>query len=394
MSEIRATVDPARAAENSTAQIAGVTTVFHVIALVIVILRSYTRIFIIRNFGLQDAFMILSVLCALLGGTVTIFMQIPYGLGHHQDTIPDADFIVFNQLSFVQSIVPLIGGIAFLKIAVALELTKLKGNALAWYNTILWCLIVFVSAYTLMAWLTFFLFCRPMARYWDPNIEGTCYSVDLFTKFGLMNTGFNIFTDVAFATLPVPIVWTLKMPLKTRLYLVGVLSLGYVAVTMGILKAVAQIGYNPLGDITYTYDIQFWGLLQLNLGISAACGPSLKPLFKNILKLTSLTPQYGYNSGSNNQRSGRGTGLYAIGGTASRGYTKQSSRTDGGEDFELQSQYRATAEGRRDAASSPGPYGSDKDGDSIEKSGSQETILQGDNRKKGIVRTTEVTITY
>jgi hypothetical protein len=56
------------------------------------------------------------------------------------------------------------------------------------------------------------------------------------------------------------------MPLKTRLYLVGVLSLGYVcvdhdlvegmslisssAVIMGILKAVAQIGYNPLGDIT------------------------------------------------------------------------------------------------------------------------------------------------
>lgn len=61
MSEIRATVDPARAAENKTAQIAGVTTVFHVIALLIVILRSYTRIFIIRNFGFQDAFMILSV---------------------------------------------------------------------------------------------------------------------------------------------------------------------------------------------------------------------------------------------------------------------------------------------------------------------------------------------
>jgi hypothetical protein len=39
---------------------------------------------------------------------------------------------------------------------------------------------------------------------------------------------FNIFTDVAFATLPIPIVWLLKMPLKTRLYLVGVLSLGYV----------------------------------------------------------------------------------------------------------------------------------------------------------------------
>ncbi|KAF7556132.1 hypothetical protein G7Z17_g1673 [Cylindrodendrum hubeiense] len=349
-------IDPARAAENRTAQIVGVTTVFHVIALVIVILRSYTRVFIMKSFGFQDAFMILSV--------------VPHGLGHHSDTISQADIAVFNQLSFVQSIVPLMGGICFLKIAIALELMKLKSNAWAWYNTVLW----------------------PMARYWDPSIEGTCYSVNLFIKFGLMNTGFNIFTDVAFATLPVPIVWTLKMPLKTRLYLIGVLSLGYVAVLMGILKAVAQIGYNPLGDFTFIYDIQFWGLLQLNLGITAACGPSLKPLFKNILKLTSLTPQYGHtNSGGyNNQRSGRGTGLYTIGGTGSKGYTKQNSRTDGGEGFELRSQYRAEAVGR-DAASSPGPYSSGKDSDSVEKSSSQETILQGD---KGITRTTEVTITY
>ncbi|CAG9945742.1 unnamed protein product [Clonostachys rosea f. rosea IK726] len=387
-------VDPARAAESRVAQIVGVTTVFHVLALIIVILRSYTRLFLVRSFAFPDAFMILSVLCALLGGTVTIIMQVPYGLGRHQDTVPPADLIPFTQLSFIQSIVPLMGGIAFLKIAIALELMKLKGNALAWYNTVLWCLIGFVVAYTLMAWFSFFLFCRPMAKYWDPSIEGSCYSVSLFVKFGLINTAFNIFTDVAFATLPIPIVWLLKMPLKTRLYLVGVLSLGYVAVIMGILKAVAQIDYNPLGDGTFTYDVQFWGLLQLNLGIIAACGPSLKPLVRNILQLTSLTPRYGYtgSGGYNNQRSGRATGLYTIGGTGSKGYTKQNSRTDGTE-FELRSQYRATASAR-DAASSPGPYETQKGNGSPERTGSQETILHEEGGKKAIVRTTEVTITY
>ncbi|VUC36768.1 unnamed protein product [Clonostachys rosea] len=387
-------VDPARAAESRVAQIVGVTTVFHVLALIIVVLRSYTRLFLVRSFAFPDAFMILSVLCSLLGGTVTIFMQVPYGLGRHQDTIPAADLIPFTQLSFIQSIVPLMGGIAFLKIAIALELMKLKGNALAWYNTVLWCLIGFVVAYTLLAWFSFFLFCRPMAKYWDPSIEGSCYSVSLFVKFGLVNTAFNIFTDVAFATLPVPIVWLLKMPLKTRLYLVGVLSLGYVAVIMGIMKAVAQIDYNPLGDGTFTYDVQFWGLLQLNLGIIAACGPSLKPLVRNILQLTSLTPRYGYtgSGGYNNQRSGRTAGLYTIGGTGSKGYTKQNSRTDGTE-FELRSQYRATVTGR-DAAGSPGPYESQKGNGSPERTGSQETILHEEGGKKAIVRTTEVTITY
>lgn len=54
-------VDPARAAESRVAQIVGVTTVFHVLALIIVILRSYTRLFLVRSFAFPDAFMILSV---------------------------------------------------------------------------------------------------------------------------------------------------------------------------------------------------------------------------------------------------------------------------------------------------------------------------------------------
>jgi hypothetical protein len=38
---------------------------------------------------------------------------------------------------------------------------------------------------------------------------------------------FNVFTDVLFATLPIPIIWRLQMKTKVRLYLIGVLSLGY-----------------------------------------------------------------------------------------------------------------------------------------------------------------------
>lgn len=135
--------------------------------------------------------------------------------------------------------------------------------------------------------------------------------------------------------------------------------------------------------------------LQLNLGIIAACTPALKPLVRNILSLKSLTPGYGYtnSNGYNNQRSGRNTGLYA----------RQGSRTDR-EDFELRSQYRgdareidvytATVEGR-DVSTSPGLYPTDgKDRDSTTRNDSQETILSGERGKNGIVRTTEVTVTY
>lgn len=41
------------------------------------------------------------------------------------------------------------------------------------------------------------------------------------------SVAFNIFTDVIFATIPIPIIWNLQMKRKVKLYLIGVLSLGY-----------------------------------------------------------------------------------------------------------------------------------------------------------------------
>lgn len=92
------------------------------------------------------------------------------------------------------------------------------------------CLIprpVFVCCYTFMGMMTFLLYCFPMEGYWNPSLKPKCYSLALFVKFALVNTGFNIFTDVLFATFPIPIILSLKMKRKLKIYLIGILSLGY-----------------------------------------------------------------------------------------------------------------------------------------------------------------------
>ncbi|KAL7755370.1 hypothetical protein ACKLNR_015127 [Fusarium oxysporum f. sp. zingiberi] len=294
--------NPERVAESQTALIIGVIAAVNLLALVVVAARTYTRLAISKSPGAQDVLMVLSA-CTGLVGTIILFMQIPYGLGKHTDTIQRPDYATFGKYSFIHTVVSLLGGIGLLKIAIALELIKYNGNSWRWYNITLWCLIAFVIAYTFEAWISFILFCKPVAKQWDRSLEGSCYPVSMFVAFGLANSAFNIFTDVAFATLPIPIVWSLKMPLKTRIYLVVVLSLGYVAAVMGLVKAVSQIKYDPAGDTTYLYDVQFWGLLQLNVGTIAACAPSLRPLVKNILRLKSLTPVYGYTNSGQRQRS-------------------------------------------------------------------------------------------
>jgi hypothetical protein len=56
-------IDPVRAAESNTAMIVTVMTVFHALALVFVALRVYARAFVIKTFGRDDVFMVLSAVC-------------------------------------------------------------------------------------------------------------------------------------------------------------------------------------------------------------------------------------------------------------------------------------------------------------------------------------------
>ena len=141
----------------------------------------------------------------------------------------------------------------------------------------------FVVCFNIMAFFTWVFRCIPLKFHWDKSGDGYCYPVDMFVTFGIVNTGksgdisspslqeevgadhsgiaaFNITTDVFFATIPIPIIWTLQMRRKVRLYLIGVLSLGYAAVALGVVKAIFQIGYAAITDRTYYNWIQFWGL--------------------------------------------------------------------------------------------------------------------------------------
>ncbi len=40
-------------------------------------------------------------------------------------------------------------------------------------------------------------------------------------------TACNIFTDITFATLPIPLIWSLQLQRRVRLYLIVILSGGY-----------------------------------------------------------------------------------------------------------------------------------------------------------------------
>lgn len=199
-----------------------------------------------------------------------------HGLGRHIEFISNPDQSKLSEASFWQVIISSCLGMALLKISIALNLLRLSPSR--WYTWCLWVSIgklyldhvwiVEMSEKERLCWLmmeNWQVSLQPtvlwerwpfssIANPWKPsgttlsrmpNVTQSSYLSLLhswtlvyltsikqqvtmqLTVHGWSLQAFNIFTDVLFATLPVPIIWRLQMKTKIRLYLIGVLSLGY-----------------------------------------------------------------------------------------------------------------------------------------------------------------------
>ncbi|CAK7230180.1 hypothetical protein SCUCBS95973_007485 [Sporothrix curviconia] len=299
------------AAETRMPVIVGVLTTFFLIALAIVCLRIYVRTLVTHSFGADDVLIILAILCQF-GGWVAILVQAQNGLGRHTETLSTETLKIFNHASFAGNVVGIVLATLFMKLSIATNLLRLCNNR--WYTIALWFIIGLTIAYELVAFLFFFVNCKPVSGNWDTSVGATCADLHTIVVFGLVNTSCNIFTDVALAAIPIPIIWGLNMKKTTRLYLIGVLSLGYLAVAMDIVKTVYQETYTVAVDEVYLIT---FGTLYGLLGIIAASVPMLKPLVSRVLGLDSTQDHSYYAYGSNG--GGNASHARTIGGTRGNG---------------------------------------------------------------------------
>ncbi|KAI0442179.1 hypothetical protein F4803DRAFT_382051 [Xylaria telfairii] len=385
--------DPELRGESTLGLQIGVVSVLHIIALTIAILRMYSRIFLAKAFGWDDGFMVGATLSALLSYILYIY-ESQHGFGKHKVFVSTDDLWKFGAASFAQTILNLLG-LALLKISLSFSLLRLcRGKVFKW---VLWGAVAFVTIYTVFAFLTLFLYCQPLSGFWDLNSGAKCYSLTLFIRFGLANTALSIFTDILLASLPIPIIWQLQLKKKIRIYLIIMLALGWGAVGIGIVKAINQINYSPLGDTTFEISVPTWAFIQLNVSIIAACAPQLKKLLRPLLGLTTNSYRSApYGEPSNARRNATG---HSVGGR----YMRQSSQADKSDAFELDEHpiisegYRVRVGHGNDSGELGTRAGASSRLDKMtSRSDSIDSIFRegntGSRNNKGIMRTTEVVV--
>ena len=143
-------------------------------------------------------------------------------------------------------------------------------------------LFIIIAGYALGSLLTALFRCQPVGAAWSSPAQGTARCLSL-VKLQVIVGWFNIITDVALMVLPMPILWTLRMPWQKKVGVVVVFATGAAVLAMSVARqGVLYENLNGLDkDITWSAVVtHILFTLELHIAIICGCLPTMQPLFR------------------------------------------------------------------------------------------------------------------
>ncbi|KAF1834147.1 hypothetical protein BDW02DRAFT_347037 [Decorospora gaudefroyi] len=261
------------------------------------------------QFVIEDALLVAAeVLLVALTATVWEFVLISYA-GYHAEDIPKGAINVVDILRwrYINNAIynPILG---LAKISFLITLLKLRSqNCLIILS--LWTLIVVNILFVFAATLGDIFFCWPIHKYWLQSTPGTCGDSASYI-FGVI--GVTIATDVLVSLIPAWIIYDLQMSLKHKAGVIVFLTLPLAVTAIGCyrLHLFVVIFSLPTVSAENPYNVRN-GLLNVeaNLGVIAACGPTIKWILGRFIPYFDTTPStnpYTPNASSHLRQRSRG----------------------------------------------------------------------------------------
>ncbi|KAI1380752.1 hypothetical protein F4677DRAFT_404508 [Hypoxylon crocopeplum] len=244
-------------------------------------MRMYTRAVIIKNVGWDDWIMVVAVVLAIVTNIVVTLM-VYHGVGRHAFYLQEGQRV--NAIYMIWLSVPFSpGSAAFGKISIALFLMRLIDRSRR-QKAFLWVLIFLLAVVNLVLIIVTFAQCTPVTFLWDrvrAISHGTCWAPTVQQYYGYFQGAFSTLSDLVLALFPTLIIWNLQMPLKTKLGIGFLMSLGVIAAAAAAVKTVEL---RNLATLDFTWDavpLVYWFLAENWIIIICACVPTVKPLFTN-----------------------------------------------------------------------------------------------------------------
>ncbi|KAG8527075.1 uncharacterized protein KY384_008504 [Bacidia gigantensis] len=267
------------AQDNRGPALLGIVAIFTAISAIAVGSRLFVRLWILKNPGLDDAAISLSLILAIIS-TIAYGIAIENGYGRHIKYISKPDLgesIKWNLVATVAFYLSLI----FSKISVCFLFLRIIGRtrtphkvAFLYGMMALASVIGFIAAgYTAGQ-------CQPVAKDWNHELPGKCHG-DTSVKIGLAQGSINAFIDFSLATFPITFLLKSKMDIRRKVFIWALMSCGVIAGFCSIARIVVSSVLVNSGDFTYVETAgTYLAVAEEAASIVIACIPTLMPLIQ------------------------------------------------------------------------------------------------------------------
>ncbi|EFQ98136.1 hypothetical protein MGYG_01172 [Nannizzia gypsea CBS 118893] len=286
--------------------ILGVT--FTTLSVIIVSLRMFVRLHLRKAASWDDWLMVAAMPC-LVGISAAAIISTNYGWGYH---IWDFKFNHFRE----SRITSYICQILFVPLMSLVKLSILA-SYLRFFTEKIYIRIAWIQVGLVLAWFITFMVlmliaCIPLTHYWTSFLQEGCMNEEYRLLPAIYS---NAVMDVMILLTPCPALWKLHLPLRDRIVLIVMMTLGFIACLAGCIKSFYM--YQTLVgtyDVTWEgYKVWVWTDLEINLAVICASIPVLRPFvqryFPNLgFKSNNSSTPYGNRWGSSNRSNGLGSG--------------------------------------------------------------------------------------
>ncbi|KAL2676771.1 hypothetical protein Neosp_010537 [[Neocosmospora] mangrovei] len=270
---------PIDLSEDNSVALVSTVVVFMALSWLSVGLRSYTRVFLMKSYQMDDWLMLIAqgiftVSCAF------ILEGVKEGLGRHNEAIED-DTAEVNALKWqALATATYVLDMMFIKLSIGVFLLRLSVKPV--YTWIIWISLAIITIWSTVIFFWNMFQCSPVEKQWDFRITGGhCVSADQIVSAAYAISAMTIVSDWLYAILPIPMLWTVKMTKAAKATVIVILGLGIFASIATLVRL------RFLADLTDTDDILFagtdamvWTLIEPGVAIIASSLATIRPLLR------------------------------------------------------------------------------------------------------------------
>ncbi|KAI4654176.1 uncharacterized protein J4E78_007221 [Alternaria triticimaculans] len=267
--------------EDRSGEFTGVLGFFICICTLLVLLRCYCKLVLVKNFAADDYFSVLT-LAAFLVYCSSALLGVHNGTGKRRYLIPDEKYPIGMKWWWTCEPTYVVTNI-FLKMSIGIFLLRIARDRT--HRMILWIALIAIQVYSVYFFFVFTFQCWPVSFFWEQfrGGKGHCIPSRFVVNSFYGYSALSCVTDWTFSIVPIFIVHNLQMDKRKKMTVVVVLACCAIGSTATVVRIPFINGLNDIPDFLYTTtDVAIWSTVETGIGLATSAAATLRPLLRQV----------------------------------------------------------------------------------------------------------------